>query len=423
MSKIICDVCGTAYPDTAEQCPICGSARDSQEEIVSDDSGNTAKNVGHQYVRGGRFSKSNVKKRNRGSRKAAPGPVEKSAPREPAEKEMHRSNRGLVITALILLLAIIAMVTFIFLRFFYHPGGGMTNPTDPYATSDPAVTDSTATESTVPQETGVACTKLTVKERRIDLDAPGRAWLLEVVTEPANTTDTVSYASADEKIATVSQQGRITAVGAGQTVITVTCGTQTVQCSVACDFNEETDPTAVSDPTEETEAPVSGGSLELSHSDVTLAYKGEAFTITADGISGSEIRWSVGNTNVATVSGGKVTAVGPGMTIVTAEYNGRRAACIVRCGFEDTEEAPENGGDQPEGGCTISHTDVTLSAGETFTLTLRDSSGEEVSVSWNSGDEAVCTVSGGAVTGVAEGSTQVSATYDGVTYTCIVRVH
>ena len=24
MSKIVCDICGTTYPETAEECPICG---------------------------------------------------------------------------------------------------------------------------------------------------------------------------------------------------------------------------------------------------------------------------------------------------------------------------------------------------------------------------------------------------------------
>ena len=28
MSKIICDICGTSYPDTADCCPICGCAKD-----------------------------------------------------------------------------------------------------------------------------------------------------------------------------------------------------------------------------------------------------------------------------------------------------------------------------------------------------------------------------------------------------------
>ena len=41
MSKIICDVCGTAYQETAEFCPICGYARSEflvqdQEDFLAD---------------------------------------------------------------------------------------------------------------------------------------------------------------------------------------------------------------------------------------------------------------------------------------------------------------------------------------------------------------------------------------------------
>ena len=37
MSKIICDICGTTYPDTSECCPICGFSNDSSVELpVSD---------------------------------------------------------------------------------------------------------------------------------------------------------------------------------------------------------------------------------------------------------------------------------------------------------------------------------------------------------------------------------------------------
>ena len=28
MNKIICDICGSVYPETADQCPICGSSRE-----------------------------------------------------------------------------------------------------------------------------------------------------------------------------------------------------------------------------------------------------------------------------------------------------------------------------------------------------------------------------------------------------------
>ncbi len=37
MSKIICDICGTTYPDTADQCPICGCARDAAADLLGDE--------------------------------------------------------------------------------------------------------------------------------------------------------------------------------------------------------------------------------------------------------------------------------------------------------------------------------------------------------------------------------------------------
>ena len=108
MSKIICDVCGTVYPETAQQCPICGSARTAQERVVPEENqkGNTAKDTGYNYVRGGRFSKSNVKKRNRTVRKETKAaPKAKRSGDAPSERESGGSNRGLIIAALVLLLA------------------------------------------------------------------------------------------------------------------------------------------------------------------------------------------------------------------------------------------------------------------------------------------------------------------------------
>ena len=66
MSKVICDVCGTAYPETADQCPICGCAKPENARAAASDS--TAENISgstYTYVKGGRFSKANVRKRNK----------------------------------------------------------------------------------------------------------------------------------------------------------------------------------------------------------------------------------------------------------------------------------------------------------------------------------------------------------------------
>ena len=37
MSKIICDICGTSYPETATQCPICGCVRSGDVQRVTNE--------------------------------------------------------------------------------------------------------------------------------------------------------------------------------------------------------------------------------------------------------------------------------------------------------------------------------------------------------------------------------------------------
>ena len=37
MSKVICEICGTTYQDTAECCPICGCPRDMSGNVSDDD--------------------------------------------------------------------------------------------------------------------------------------------------------------------------------------------------------------------------------------------------------------------------------------------------------------------------------------------------------------------------------------------------
>ena len=37
MSKIICDICGTTYPSSAESCPICGFNNKISEDILNVD--------------------------------------------------------------------------------------------------------------------------------------------------------------------------------------------------------------------------------------------------------------------------------------------------------------------------------------------------------------------------------------------------
>ena len=99
MSKIVCEVCGTSYPDTTTQCPICGNVKSDASAAAF---GGATGAEGYTYVKGGRFSHANVKKRNNGNtelpREAAPArPVQERpvpAPQQPAAAE--RENAPLI---------------------------------------------------------------------------------------------------------------------------------------------------------------------------------------------------------------------------------------------------------------------------------------------------------------------------------------
>ena len=75
-------------------------------------------------------------------------------------------------------------------------------------------------------------TKLTVDETlSLDLSA-GTTAQLQVRYEPLNTTDKLTWKSDNSAVATVDDQGVVTAVAEGETVITVTMGQMTAQCTV-----------------------------------------------------------------------------------------------------------------------------------------------------------------------------------------------
>lgn len=59
MTILICDICGTSYPDTDEKCPTCGYARAFAEDLEETEQ----VPVVREKVRGGRYSKKNVRKR------------------------------------------------------------------------------------------------------------------------------------------------------------------------------------------------------------------------------------------------------------------------------------------------------------------------------------------------------------------------
>ena len=438
MSKIICDVCGTTYPETGTQCPICGCAKSADSRTVTGDkvAADSAAASSYQFVKGGRFSKKNVIKRNKQNLARQ---EMRNAPQDEMDEEEEGSNKGLIVLLLILLAAIIAVVIYIAIRFFGpgvdDPGkvpGGTTDPNPSASTS--ATTEPTAEPTTEPtteptevptteptEEPTYPCVGLSLKDAQIQLDEPGSTAKITVSASPVNTTDVITFASDNEAVATVDSNGNVTAVGEGTAKITVTCGSFEVRCTVEVVY-PTSEPTTEPSTEPSTEPTEPKAELKLNRSDFSLFGKGETWDLYSGSAPKNKVTWSSSNENVATVKNGVVTAVGPGTATIYAEYEGEKLSCIVRCNWTEETTAPTL---DPNETYTISHSDVSISVGESFRLTLTDSSGNVVNANWQASRSGYVSISGNTVTGVASinsNSFTVYTTIGGTTYSCIVRI-
>ena len=409
MSKVICDVCGTTYPETATQCPICGCAKNTTAQTVAGEDDN-----GYTYVKGGRFSKSNVRRRSNGNNTAR-----RSSGRKEPEKE--GPNSALVAIVVILLLAIMIVLGYMAMRVFF-PDLGRPDPNEgpDYSTTLPS-------ESTGPSKPlDGPCTALPLSRNTIEFQAAGDGYLLDVVLTPEDTTDKVTFATTNSAVVTVDAHGKITAVGGGQATIIVTCGDVVAQLQVNCNFGDYVPPTE-SAPTKPPVQLPEGFVLKLNRKEFSLTEKypspWQLFKET-DGIKPSDITWTVDDPSVASVDeNGVVSAVGKGWTTVRASIGDQTASCKVNVTFDPKPVEPPK--------YTISNTDVTLYVGTSwasFRLTLSDSEGVNVDAEWTVSDEGYVTINGKNVTAVKptydlpKRSVTISTTIDGQTYTCTVRV-
>lgn len=382
MRKIVCEVCGTSYPETASACPICGSARSVDARILVDDSGDSAPETPtYTYVKGGRFSKKNVRKRNamknnpgrreeipvRKAAKPRPAPTGQKAERKPViqepvsetvspkptatvnpapekeaapatqkkaaqavrSSESRKGNGGLVAAIAVLAIIVVGLGAYLGLRQFAPEvlaNIGLGTPTE--AATEPSV-------KVLP------CTDLVLVDSTVTLDRLGATWKISAVPTPADTTDTVTFVSSNPDVATVTLDGQVTAVSAGTATITVTCGNVSKSCTVRCSFaNASTAPstkpsTAPSATTEVTTAPTTLPPIDLTlnRDDFTLTYAGEEWMLMDDEDAAKLVTWASDDTDVCTVKDGLVTAVGSGAAKIIATYNGKSVECWVRCSF------------------------------------------------------------------------------------------
>ena len=445
-----CEYCGTAYDARLSQCPLCGRTAGGQKAVPQPapvrprPAAPEKPETPQQPQSGGRRLRQEP-----GGARAARGYTGKrlrtgsAAPRqeEPSGEEAPAPRGGnvyaipkwmMTVICVILGLAVLGGALLAFSRLGWSPLYRETTldapaadvsaepaqpaETQPAETQQPAENRYTNEEDQKPAEQqpeeetnqSVTCTSLTLSAPTVTFEDAGRFFNITFTRKPAECTESVTFTTSDETVATVTEQGKIVAVNAGSAVITATCGDQSATCLVTCDF-------AYIGGEEETDAPV----LTLSRDDLTFFSVGEQYQLTVSGApDGAKITYTSSDTAIVTVSDtGVLTAKGSGTTTVSVTVDDAAPmTCIVRCNFED--------GAQSDGTYTLSNSDVTMGVkGETFQISLRDASGNKITgLLWVSSDLSVCSVDGtGVVKAEGKGTAYISTTYNGVSYQCIVR--
>ena len=358
MNKVICDICGTVYQDTAENCPICGYAQFPDLELTEEDL--LMEEPLLTRNKGGKYTQSVSKRKNKeifDYDQVNPVPMSDEEEDEDEDapdyeddydddeevEEAPRSNTALVIVLVVVIMLLLAAVGFVFFRFFLPTFTGNQEVTA--AATEAIVTEATETEeTTIPT---VPRTDLILNEAPRHLSKEGQFYLLNVKVLPADTTDTLAYTSGDESVVTVTNGGRIVAVGEGETTVYITCGKMQINCPVIVKYEEESQPpteqvladealreTEETEAAEETEPSQEASEvvLKLKYTDRSISV-GYGFTLELDcDLDPSEVEWSIEHDHIASVDEkGFVTAKAKGTTAVIVKYGDQEVQCIIRC--------------------------------------------------------------------------------------------
>lgn len=143
----------------------------------------------------------------------------------------------------------------------------------------------------------------------------GDSLQLQALVTPDNADDkTVVWSSSDNSIATVGQNGMVTGLTAGETVITAEASGKSATCSI-------------------TVMAITAESITLNETEVTVE-KGETFQLLAEilpeNTQDKTITWSSSDTETASVDeNGLITGIAKGDAVITASIADIKAECMI----------------------------------------------------------------------------------------------
>jgi len=246
--------------------------------------------------------------------------------------------------------------------------------------------------------------RVTLDKETLEL-TEGETAVLTATVLPENTTDkTLEWRTSDENVATVDQEGKVTAIDSGKAWITASCGVIEASCEVTVKKVEVTD-------------------LTIEPTSVTLT-EGETIQLSAS-ISPADadqtVEWASIHPAIATVdmNSGLVTAVSEGETRIYARskyFTNVQAYCEVKVTPDPSLK-----------GISLSSSVMTLQVGESKTLSVSFNPpyAANKNVTWTSTSTAVAAVSQeGVVTAFSEGNATVTAVAEdgGYSASCEVTV-
>ena len=247
----------------------------------------------------------------------------------------------------------------------------------------------------------IAVSAVSVSQPTAEMEIGETIKLIATVT-PSNATDkAVNWASSKQSVATVNQDGVVTAVSDGTSTITASCDGKSASCvvSVAKKVIEVTD-------------------IELNKTELTLV-EGESEVLTAtvepSDATDKTLTWSSSDKSIATVEDGKVTANKAGEATITVKAGAIEKTCKVTVSAKVI----------PVESIGLDHETLTLVEGNTATLvaTVTPENATDKTVTWTSQKPEIATVSdAGEVSAKSEGQTIITATAGSKSATCLVTV-
>lgn len=204
----------------------------------------------------------------------------------------------------------------------------------------------------------IEVTEVKLDKTELSMTEGEEASLTATVAPDNASNKTVTWTSSDPAVATVDN-GKVTAVKAGEATITAKAGEKAADCKVLVKAKDIPAPTPTPTPNPGTGSDVGSGgdsgagqggdsgtgsdtpqppatiavtSVTLNKTELTLTEKESTVltaTVTPDNATDKTVNWSSSDPAVATVENGKVTAVKAGEATITATAGEKSATCKI----------------------------------------------------------------------------------------------